>query len=89
MREIQCAAQTAGLVNEVEDAEVQPPPGALVENPGFHINPEGVVQVGFDVGPGVEDVRPRHMRLRGAEGLGAGIVVPLTDSQLFDVGSAT
>ena len=54
-------AETRGLIDEVLDAQAQPPPGALREDAGFHVDAESVMQIAFDGYPVVEDGFPTDL----------------------------
>lgn len=50
-----------GISNKVEDAVVQPPPRAVMEDAGFGVDSEPFVKIKFDVHPLVEQFCPRDL----------------------------
>lgn len=50
--------QTGVRAEQAEDADLQPPPRALAEDAGLHIDPVHLVQVGLDQRPLGEQLIP-------------------------------
>lgn len=73
-------------INEVENAVLQPPPGAVLEHSGLGVDAEFLVEIQLGGDPVGEDVGPFDLHLRLGSG-GRGAVVPVAESGFWVVRS--